>query len=433
MDTLIIEGPQKVNGIVQVNGAKNGVLPLMVCALLNQGQLSLSNVPILTDVHTMVDLLRNYGASVKFDELSKKMIINSSAINNSYAPSAIVAKMRASIWALAPIVSRLGYAKIALPGGDAIGDKQSGVRKIDLHTSLLEKMGVKIDYEGHYVIAKIDGRLKATEFHFPKVSVGATINAVLACTLADGESTISNCAIEPEITDMCECLVKMGAKIDGIGTRTLIIKGIDKLLADVTHQVIPDRIEAGTYLMMAAITKGKIRVNGINKNMLHALCEKLEKSGSELKYFDNAIELTGSEVIVSVDIETEPFPGFVTDLQAQFMSLMSLSNASSYVVENLYDNRLMHVRELNKMGANISTQDNKASIIGVQKLSGAVVHASDIRASVCLVMAALAADGVTTIHNAYHLFRGYEDLIGKLAKCQVVIDVKGSERIAVVA
>jgi UDP-N-acetylglucosamine 1-carboxyvinyltransferase len=432
METLIVQGPQKLNGEVQINGAKNGVLPLMVCALLTSQDVHLSNVPILTDVYTMIGLLENYGAKISFDKTSRNININCSSLNNFNASPSIVSKMRASVWTLAPILVKFGEARIAFPGGCPIGDKQSGARQIDLHISLLEKMGANISIENECIVAKLTGRLKTVSFYFNKISVGATINGVLAAVLAEGDTYLENCAIEPEISDMCRCLVKMGAKITGIGTRILKITGVDSL-AGAEQQVIPDRIEAGTYLIMAAITKGYVKVNGINHSMLETLCDKLQKSGSQISYFDNAIALRGGSKILPVNIDTAPFPGFVTDLQAQFMSLMCLSEGVSCISENIYENRFMHVLELNKMGANISVENHKAVIVGVPKLSANLVNASDLRASVCLVLAALAGYGSTTINNAHHLSRGYEDLIGKLNGCGVKIEAVYNDPIQVVA
>jgi UDP-N-acetylglucosamine 1-carboxyvinyltransferase len=432
MEALTINGSQKLNGEVEINGAKNSILPLMVCSLLTDDDMNLFNVPVLTDVLLMTDLLKNYGANVLFDQSSRAININCKSIKNFEAPSTIVNKMRASIWALAPMLARFAYAKISLPGGDPIGDKKSGVRQIDLHLTLLEQMGASIRFEGEYIIAKSNGKLKATNFYFNKISVGATINAILASVLAEGETALTNCAIEPEITDMCRCLLKMGAKISGIGTRALKIIGVDKLSGS-DHHVIPDRIEAGTYLMMAAITGGQVRVNNINQNLLGTLCQHLEASGSKLVYFENSILLNGGDKILPVDIQTEPFPGFVTDLQAQFISLMCLSTGTSRITENIYDNRFMHVAELNKMGANISIQNNTAVVTGVPKLYGNSVYASDIRASVCLVMAGLVAEGATKINHAHHLVRGYEDLVGKLAGCGVTVVPIAKDEILIVA
>jgi UDP-N-acetylglucosamine 1-carboxyvinyltransferase len=421
MSTLIINGPQRLRGAIDINGAKNGVLPLIVCALLTKSEVSLTNVPLLKDVDTMIELLENYGAKIALNRLSKTISIDCNDLNNFHAPLEITSKMRASIWSLAPILARSGKAKIALPGGCAIGDQDSGARQIDMHLSILEQMGANINIENNYINATLKTQLKAVDFCFNKISVGATINAILACCVADGQSSIANCAIEPEISDMCQCLLKMGAKISGIGTRHLTIQGV-KELAGAQHQTIPDRIEAGTYLMMAAITKGSVTIKGISKNYLEALCSQLQNIGSTIEYRDNAISLIAPSQILAANISTTPFPGFVTDLQAQFMSLMCLSNGTSLITENIYANRFMHGAELNKMGANITVHNNVAKVVGVPKLFGNKVTASDLRASVCLVLAALAATGTTHISNAYHLERGYENLIGKLANCGIVIE-----------
>ena len=418
MDAILIAGGQQLNGSIEVSGAKNGVLPLMVCSLLTTEKLQLANVPLLTDVQVMLEMLTHYGASTEIDPLSRTLTINSASLARNYLCCPLASKMRASIWLLAPLLLRLGQIKLELPGGDAIGDKNSGVRKIDMHLSLLQQMGAKITTDEKYVYGTLIGKFQATNFKFSSVSVGATINAILACVLAQGESCLENSAIEPEITDMCNCLVSMGANIKGIGTRSIKVIGV-KELQGLSHKVIPDRIEAGTYLLMAAITNGSIEICGITPHMLGSLCTKLEQAGCQLSWHYDRVKIISAKCILPTDISTGPFPDFATDLQAQFMSFMSLAQGSCEIVENLYDNRFMHVAELNKMGANIAVSGRKAIIQGVEGLVGTNVYASDIRGSICLVMAALAAEGVTTIHNAYHLSRGYEDLVGKLAKCGV--------------
>jgi len=426
MDELIVPGPQILKGQIDVSGAKNGVLPLMVCAMLTDQEIVLSNVPNLSDVHTMSALMKSYGAEINFDQKYKKLHIRCFDIN--YIESANIKKIRASIWLLAPLLIRLGKIKMPMPGGCGIGDKKSGARQIDLHLDLLIAMGASIEVQDGYVVAEIKKKFTATDFTFKKVSVGATINAVLASVLADGETALRGCAIEPEVSEMCHLLVKMGAKIQGIGTRELIISGVASLKS-AEQKVIPDRIEAGTYLIMAAATKGYVKVNGINHQSLGSLCDALKFAGNKLEFHDNAISLYSGQQIHPVDITTTPFPGFVTDLQAQFMSLMCLSYGTSFISEKIYDNRFMHVKELNKMGANISIEGSTARVIGVKELNGTSVKASDLRASVCLVVAGLSAKGITRIADIHHLRRGYEDLDLKLAKCGVDVEWSSSEEI----
>jgi len=423
MDELIVPGPQILRGQIDVSGAKNGVLPLIVCSMLTDQEVVLSNVPNLSDVHTMGDLMSSYGADVNFDQKDKQLRIKCFDINHIDASD--IKKIRASIWLLAPLLIRLGKVKMPMPGGCGIGDKKSGARQIDLHLDLLASMGASIEVRDGYVLAEIKEKFKATDFTFKKVSVGATINAILASVLADGETTLRECAIEPEISEMCHLLVKMGAKIQGIGTRELIISGVTSLQG-AQQKVIPDRIEAGTYLIMAAATKGYVKVNGINYNILQSLCDALQLAGNKMEFHDNSISLYSGQQIHPVDITTTPFPGFVTDLQAQFMSLMCLSSGTSFISEKIYDNRFMHVKELNKIGANISIEGPTAKVIGVKELNAASVRASDLRASVCLVLAGLSAKGVTRIADIHHLKRGYEDLDLKLAKCGVQVEWSNS-------
>lgn len=418
MDELIVPGPQILKGQIDVSGAKNGVLPLMVCGMLTDQEVELSNVPNLSDVHTMGDLIRSYGADVVFDPKYKKLHIKCANIKPTEASD--IKKIRASIWLLPALLMRLGKVKMSMPGGCEIGDKKSGARQIDLHLDLLSAMGADIQVEDGFIVAEVKNKFKATDFTFKKISVGATINAILASIFADGKTILRGCAIEPEIAEMCHLLVKMGARIQGIGTRELAILGITSLKG-AKQRVIPDRIEAGTYLMMAAATKGYVKVNGINYKALGSLCDALELAGNKIEFNDNSISLHSDQQIYPVNIATTPFPGFVTDLQAQFMSLMCLSSGISFISEKIYDNRFMHVRELNKMGANISIEGSTAKVVGVKELYAASVKASDLRASVCLVLAGLSAKGVTRIADIHHLRRGYEDLDIKLAQCGVQV------------
>ena len=422
MNTLSITGPQKVNGEIQISGAKNGALPLLLCSLLTDQTFILSNVPLLTDIDNMLTLLQEHGAVVVFDKQNKKVAITCKRIKNDIAPVDIVNKMRASIWVLAPLLARHGSAVIPLPGGCPL---EKGGRKIDMHIELLQSMGATIKLTERGIEAKAKNGLKSTNFKFKFSSVGSSINAILACVITNGISILENCSIEPEVVDLCNCLIKMGARISGVGGRTLEINGVS-MLNPVSYEVMPDRIEAATYLIAGAITKGRIKVNNINKSFLEIVCDKLEEAGNKIFYNENSIELISSGEIVPVDITTEPFPGFPTDVQAQFTSLMCFANGASRITETIYNNRMMHIHELQKMGANISIKDNQAIIQGVKKLhSSQHLMASDLRASFCLILAAICVQGNSIIHEAQLLNRGYESFISKLAGCGIEISKVG--------
>lgn len=412
MDSLIIKGGIPLEGTISISGAKNSALPIMTAALLTD-KLSINNVPKLTDILTMKKLLENLGSVVTVtdhqDQLS--MDIDSSNINNFTAPYDIVRKMRASIWVLGPLLSRFSKAKVSLPGGCAIG-----ARQVDLHVAVLQAMGANIDVDNGYINATIKGRLKAVHFVFNKISVGATINAIMAATLAEGETILFNCAREPEIIDLCHCLSKMGAEIDGIATNEIRIIGRSHL-KNVNYSIMPDRIEAGTYMIAAAITKGNLNIYGISNNIVENIVLKLIEAGIEILPIDNGLRVSYVGKLNPVDIHTNPYPGFATDLQAQFMSLMTLCKGSSIITENIFENRFMHVPELCRMGANITVNGKSAIIRGIPFLTGAEVMASDLRASVSLVLAGLAANDTTRIHRIYHLDRGYQTLEKKLTSC----------------
>lgn len=412
MDSLIIKGGIPLEGNISISGAKNAALPIMTAALLTDN-LSINNIPKLTDILTMKKLLENLGSVVTVtdhqDYLS--MDIDSSNINNFTAPYDIVRKMRASIWVLGPLLSRFSKAKVSLPGGCAIG-----ARQVDLHIAALQAMGADIDVDHGYINAKITGRLKAVHFVFKQISVGATINAIMAATLAEGETILSNCAREPEIVDLCHCLNKMGAEINGISTSEITIIG-KSYLKHTNYSIMPDRIEAGTYMMAAAITKGNLNIYGINSNIVENIVLKLIEAGIKVEPIDNGLRVSYVDKLNPVDIHTSPYPGFSTDFQAQFMSLMTLCNGSSTITETIFENRFMHVPELCRMGANITIKGNRAIIHGVPFLTGAEVMASDLRASVSLVLAGLAANDTTKIHRIYHLDRGYQTLEKKLINC----------------
>lgn len=426
MKKLLIKGGKKLDGEVQIAGAKNATLPLMVASILTDEKLTLTNVPHVSDISTMANLLANLGIGVELDGMDsdlgnqgRAMILNAKEISNPIAPYELVRKMRASIFILGPLLARMGKAKVSLPGGCAIG-----TRPVDLHLKAMEKLGAKIELTGGYVDAHVDGRLKGAEINFEKVSVGATENTLMAATLAEGETTINNAACEPEIIDLAKCLTAMGAKIQGAGTPQIKVQGVEKLHA-ARHRIIADRIEAGTYAVAAGITGGRIKLLGVEMWLLGGFREELEKAGIIIKQVgEHDIEVTRtSPVIHPVSISTHPFPGFATDMQAQFMSLMAVAEGASTIEETIFENRFMHVLELVRMGANIESHGNISVVKGVKKLMGAEVMATDLRASVSLVLAGLVAEGETTINRLYHLERGYERLAEKLIACGADIKI----------
>jgi UDP-N-acetylglucosamine 1-carboxyvinyltransferase len=420
MKKLLIRGGKKLSGNVQIAGAKNAALPLMVASILTEEKLTLTNVPHVSDISTMANLLMNLGINVQMDGFDKDfgnegraLVFDAKEISNPIAPYDLVRKMRASIFILGPLLARLGKAKVSLPGGCAIG-----TRPVDLHLKAMEKLGAKIELSGGYVDAHVEGRLKGAEINFEKVSVGATENTLMAATLAEGETIINNSACEPEIIDLAKCLTAMGAKIQGAGTPRIIIQGVEKLHA-ARHKIIADRIEAGTYAVAAGITGGRIKLQGVEMWILGGFREELEKAGLTLTQVSpTEVEVTRSGLVINpVSISTHPFPGFATDMQAQFMSLMAVADGASTIEETIFENRFMHVLELVRMGANIESHGNLAVVKGVKKLTGAEVMATDLRASVSLVLAGLVAEGETTINRLYHLERGYERLAEKLIAC----------------
>jgi len=426
MKKLLVRGGKKLDGSVQIAGAKNAALPLMVASILTDEKLTLTNVPHVSDIATMANLLVNLGIEVQLDGMDKDfgnqgraVIFDAKNISNPVAPYELVRKMRASIFILGPLLARLGKAKVSLPGGCAIG-----TRPVDLHLKAMEKLGAKIELTGGYVDAWVDGRLKGAEINFEKVSVGATENTLMAATLAEGETIINNAACEPEIIDLAKCLTAMGAKIQGAGTPQIRIQGVDKLHA-ARHRIIADRIEAGTYAVAAGITGGRLILQGVEMWILGGFREELEKAGLKLVQISPyEVEVTRvSDVIHPVSISTHPFPGFATDMQAQFMSLMAVADGASTIEETIFENRFMHVMELVRMGANIESHGNLAVVKGVKKLTGAEVMATDLRASVSLVLAGLVADGETVINRLYHLERGYERLAEKLIACGADIKI----------
>lgn len=414
MDSIVIIGGHALNGIIEVSGSKNAALPLMACALLTADKVVLHNIPKLVDIYTMQLLLEQHGAAIKTQNNHKSIsfVIDCSIINNFTAHYDIVRKMRASIWALGPLLSRFGKADVSLPGGCAIG-----ARQVDLHLSALEAMGATIEIKHGYIHAITNGKkLQGVHFCFNKVSVGATINVIMAATLASGVTILSNCAKEPEIIDVCNCLNKMGACISGIGTSEIKIVG-QTSLHGTEYTVMPDRIEAGTYMIAAAMTRGEVTILGIDYHIVENLALKLIATGAVVIPVDNGVIVRCTGKLESIDMQTQEYPGFSTDLQAQFMSMMTISSGVSIITENIFENRLMHVPELCRMGANITVSGNIAVVRGVANLCGAEVMASDLRASVSLVLAGLVANGETKVRRVYHLDRGYQSLEAKLANC----------------
>lgn len=408
MDMIKIIGGTPLHGSIHISGAKNAALPLMAASLLTEQPLILQNVPMLADVMTMAKLLRQHGVALELPNGHPELVMQADAITNLVAPYDLVRTMRASVLVLGPLLARFGEAKVSLPGGCAIG-----TRPIDLHLKVLEAMGAEILLTEGYVHATAPDGLKGTEFSFETVSVGATENAVMAASLAQGVTVLHNAAREPEVADLCHCLVAMGAQIEGIGTSQLTITGIAKLHG-ATHKVVADRIEAGSFMAAAAITGGKLKLEGIDPHLMGAVTQKFTEAGVRIETGEDFLAVHGG-TLHGIDIMTQPYPGFPTDMQAQMMAMLALAQGASMITETIFENRYMHVPELTRMGANIVVQGRSAIIRGVQELKGAEVMATDLRASLSLVIAALAARGETTIHRIYHLDRGYEKLEAKLA------------------
>ncbi len=407
MDSFKIVGQKKLSGSIYVSGAKNAILPIMTAAILAKGKSVLYNVPMLNDIKMMAHLLRIIGARVDF--IDNVMTIDSTNCNYYEAPYELVSKMRASIYVLGPLLARFKNAKVSFPGGCAIGS-----RPVDLHLMAMEKLGTKITLDHGYIIAKTKG-LKGAEINFEKVSVGATANALMAAVLAKGETIINNAAKEPEIGALIDFLNKMGAQITGRGSDSLHIFGVEKL-EPVEMEMMPDRIEAGTFLIAGAITKSEIDVINCKTEHLKDFIDKLEKAGCKIVDLPNGAKIIPAKKLKSVDIITEPYPGFPTDLQAQFMALMCLADKKSTITETIFPDRFMHVDELRRLNAKIDRRLNKAFVHGVDELSGANVMATDLRASAALVLAGLAAKGETVISRIYHIDRGYERIEKKLQK-----------------
>jgi UDP-N-acetylglucosamine 1-carboxyvinyltransferase len=429
MDQIRINGGKSLHGTIHISGAKNAALPLMAASLLSEEPLNLSNLPHLADITTMINLLSELGVSVSesnpaLDGLGQRLIkLDAKNTTDTIAPYDLVRKMRASVLVLGPLLARQGRARVSLPGGCAIG-----TRPVDLHLKALEQMGANIELTNGYIDAKVENGLKGSHVIFPMVTVGGTENILMAATLARGETVIGNAAREPEISDLAKCLVAMGAKIKGIGTDTLKVQGVPKLHG-ANHAVLPDRIEIGTYAVAAAITGGEILLKGAKLDLIGSVVDVLRRVGVKLEDTDAGLRVNRtSGNLKSVDLMTEPYPGFPTDMQAQFMALMTVADGASMITETIFENRFMHVPELHRMGANINVQGRSAIVRGNQKLSGAPVMATDLRASVSMVLAGLAAEGETLISRVYHLDRGYERLEEKLSACGAnIVRVRGEE------
>jgi len=416
MDKLIITGNGPVNGEVWASGAKNSALPILAATLLSEGPVTISNLPHLQDITTSLELLGRMGVEpVMGDNMTVQL--DGSKVEHCHAPYDLVKKMRASILVLGPLLAHFGSAEVSLPGGCAIGS-----RPVDLHIRGLEAMGAEITVENGYIRAKaLGGRLKGARIVFDVVTVTGTENLLMAATLADGRTVLENAAREPEVVDLAECLIAMGARITGQGSDTIVIDGVEKLHG-CEYSVMPDRIETGTFLVAAAASRGKVRVTRTRADTLDAVLAKLEEAGATITTGDDWIELDmHGKRPKAVNIRTAPYPAFPTDMQAQFVAMNAVAEGTSTVIETIFENRFMHVQELNRMGANIALEGNTAVVTGTERLSGAPVMATDLRASASLVIAAIVADGETMVDRIYHIDRGYECIEEKLSGLNVII------------
>jgi UDP-N-acetylglucosamine 1-carboxyvinyltransferase len=424
MDRISIVGGLRLSGTIPISGAKNAALPLMIASLLTPDRLTLKNVPNLADVNLLARILRNHGVDLTIDgkrldvpHRGETFHLSARDIVDTTAPYELVSRMRASFWVLGPLLARCGSARVSLPGGCAIG-----TRPVDLHLMGLKALGAEIDIEGGYVVAKAPRGLRGARVLLPKVSVGATQNVLMAAALAHGETVIENAAREPEIGDVAACLVKMGARIEGIGTSTLRIEGARRLDGTV-HTVLPDRIETGTYAFAVAAAGGDVELVGAHKSLLETALAALADSGTSITETQRGLRIVrNGGAIEPITVETQPFPGFPTDLQAQLMALMTRADGTSVIRETIFENRFMHVQELARLGANIQLHGDTATVRGVPKLCGAPVMATDLRASVSLVIAGLMAEGRTIVNRVYHLDRGFERLEEKLSGCGAEIE-----------
>src|SRR5882757_3664075 len=425
MDRIRIVGGRPLNGTIPISGAKNATLPLMIASLLTDETLVLENVPRLADVGLLQRILGNHGVDVTIggkrpgdtEYQGQTLHISAARIVDTTAPYELVSKMRASFWVIAPLVARMGEAKVSMPGGCAIG-----TRPVDLLIMALERLGATIEIDGGYVIARAKNGLKGAEIKFPKVTVGGTHTALMGAVLAHGTSVIENAACEPEIKDVADCLNKMGARISGAGTSQIVVEGVAKLNG-ARHRVLPDRIETGTYAMAVAMTGGDVMLENARADLLQSGLDVLAKAGLEYNETNRGLRVArNGHGLEPVEVTTAPFPGFPTDLQAQLMALMTRAKGASGITETIFENRFMHVQELARLGARIQLDGESATIEGVDVLKGAPVMATDLRASVSLVIAALAAEGETMVNRVYHLDRGFERLEDKLSACGAAIE-----------
>jgi UDP-N-acetylglucosamine 1-carboxyvinyltransferase len=420
MDRIQIRGGARLSGVIPISGAKNAALPLMIASLMTDQTLTLENLPRLADVSQLAHILGNHGVDYSIDgkrageeaASGQTTHLRARTIVDTTAPYELVRRMRASFWVIAPLLARMGEARVSLPGGCAIG-----TRPVDLLLMALEKLGASIEIDGGYAVAAAPKGLVGAEIEFPKVTVGGTHVAMIAASTARGSTLISNAAKEPEVVDLADCLNKMGARIHGAGTPQIEIRGVARLNG-ANHRVLPDRIEAGTYATAVAMTGGDILLEGVSEDLFQRPLEALEKSGATVASDNRGVRVTRNGAgIDAVDVTTAPFPGFPTDLQAQFMALMTRARGTSRITETIFENRFMHVQELARLGAHIKLEGDTAIVEGVERLRGAPVMATDLRASVSLVIAALAAEGETIVNRVYHLDRGFERLDEKLGAC----------------
>ncbi len=425
MDKIRIVGGQTLNGTIPISGAKNAALPLMIAALLSEEKLVLENVPRLADVALLQRILGNHGVDITVNgkrngddpHAGQTMEIDARVIVDTTAPYDLVSRMRASFWVLGPLLARMGEARVSLPGGCAIG-----TRPVDFHLDALRALGVEIDIDAGYVVAKVGKGLQGARISFPKVSVGATHTALMAASVAKGESVIENAAREPEVVDLADCLIKMGARISGAGTSTIHVEGVPRLRG-ARHSVLPDRIETGTYAMAVAMTGGDVMLAGARPDLLESALDTLRAAGAQVDCNNEGIRVRRNGAgLYPVEVSTAPYPGFPTDLQAQLMALMTRAQGRSRITETIFENRFMHVQELARLGAHIHLEGDTAIVDGNDRLKGAPVMATDLRASVSLVIAGLAAEGETMVQRVYHLDRGFERLEEKLSRCGAQIE-----------
>ena len=408
MQKLEVFGAKKLRGQIVISGSKNASLPILAATLLTNKKVYLKNLPKVKDIETMIDLLKSLGSKIKY--IKKDLVIDNSKQTKKFASYKLVKTMRAGILVLGPLLSKFGHAKVSLPGGCAIG-----TRPVDIHLKALSKLGVRYKISQGYVHASAPGGLIGSKIYFPKISVGATENLIIAATLAKGITILNNCAIEPEIKDLVKFLNKMGCKLKWIARRSIRIDGVDKTKKTI-YKIMFDRIEAGTYLVAASVTEGDLRIKNIIPQIIKTEIDILRKIGAKITYKKNEIHIIGKKEVKNINLKTAPYPGFPTDLQAQIMVLLCKGDKKSVITENIFENRFMHVAELNRMGAKISIRGNKAFVEGKIKFAAAELMATDLRASVSLILAALSSSGKSIINRIYHLDRGYEDLEMKLKK-----------------